>query len=111
METPHTDHTPPSDATPQPPHGYSHDKAAYRARMKRIEGQVRGVARMIDEDTYCIDVLTQISAASAALHSVAVALLDEHMKHCVVTAANESPEAAAAKIDEATKAITRLIRS
>ncbi|GAA1998377.1 metal-sensitive transcriptional regulator [Brevibacterium samyangense] len=92
-------------------HGYTENKDAYRKRLKRIEGQVRGIARMIDEDIYCIDILTQVSAVTAALRSVSIALLDEHMKHCVVTAANESPEAAAAKIDEATKAIARLVKS
>lgn len=95
---------------PAPP-GYLEDKQAFRNRVKRIEGQVRGIGRMIEEDTYCIDILTQISAATAALHSVSVELLREHMGHCVVSAAQESPEAAAAKVDEATAAIRRLIKS
>lgn len=92
-------------------HGYSADKDALLKRVRRTEGQVRGIGRMIDEDTYCIDVLTQISAASAALHAISIQLLDDHMKHCVVTAAQESPEAAEAKIKEATAAIARLIKS
>lgn len=92
-----------------PAHGYDQDAIA--KRMKRIEGQVRGIGRMIDQDTYCIDVLTQISAVTAALHAVGVNLLESHMHHCVVEAAQESPEAGAAKIAEATAAIQRLIKS
>ena len=94
---------------PHPDHGY--DQVAIAKRMKRIEGQVRGIGRMIDQDTYCIDVLTQISAVTAALHAVGVNLLESHMNHCVVEAAQESPEAGAAKIAEATAAIQRLIKS
>lgn len=96
---------------PQPPHGYTADKKAHLARVKRIEGQVRGIGRMIEDDKYCIDILTQVSAATAALHSLSIRLLDEHMQHCVVTAAQESREAAEAKIAEASAAIARLIKS
>lgn len=107
-----TPHAPPTDTgAPAPPHGYTSDKKAYLARMKRIEGQVRGIGRMIEEDQYCIDILTQVSAATAALHAVSIRLLEEHMQHCVVTAAQESPEAAEQKIAEAAAAIARLIKS
>ena len=91
--------------------GYSFSKDNYSARLTRIEGQVRGLQRMIDEDTYCIDVLTQITSVTKALQSVGVGLLDEHLRHCVQEAAAESQEAGDAKIDEATKAIARLLRS
>ncbi|WP_402469866.1 metal-sensitive transcriptional regulator [Isoptericola aurantiacus] len=93
------------------PHGYTSDKAAYLKRMRRIEGQVRGIARMIDEDTYCIDVLTQVSAVTKALQSVSLALVEDHLGHCVVDAARESDEAGAAKVREAADAIGRLVRS
>ena len=68
-------------------HGYIADKARYLARLKRIEGQARGIHRMVDEDVYCIDILTQISALTSALEGVALALLDDHLRHCVVSAA------------------------
>ncbi|MDO8145758.1 MULTISPECIES: metal-sensitive transcriptional regulator [unclassified Isoptericola] len=93
------------------PHGYASDKAAYLKRMRRIEGQVRGIARMIDEDVYCIDILTQVSAVTKALQSVSLALVEDHLNHCVVGAARESDEAGAAKVKEATDAIGRLVRS
>ncbi|MGH3716992.1 MAG: metal-sensitive transcriptional regulator [Micromonosporaceae bacterium] len=92
-------------------HGYTDDKAALLARLRRIEGQVRGVARMVDEDTYCIDILTQISAANRALQAVAVGLLEQHIGHCVVQAAEQGGEAADAKVKEASEAIARLVRS
>ena len=91
--------------------GYSMNKDDYLKRLRRIEGQVRGLQRLIEEDTYCIDVLTQISAATKALQSVAVGLLDEHVRHCVRDAAQESPERADAMIEEATRAIERLVRA
>ena len=69
-------------------HGYVPDKDAYLKRLRRIEGQVRGIARMVDEDTYCIDVLTQVSAASSALRSVALVLLEQHLQHCLAEAAH-----------------------
>lgn len=88
--------------------GYTTVKPDVLLRLRRIEGQVRGLQRMVDEDTYCIDVLTQISAATGALQKVALQLLDEHLRHCVIGA---SPEEAAAKVDEATRAIERLVTS
>lgn len=94
--------------TPKP--GYADDKAKVRMRLRRIEGQVRGLQRMVEEDTYCIDVLTQISAANRALESVALALLDDHLHHCVSHAIS-SGEGADEKLDEATAAIRRLVRS
>ncbi|HEU0190510.1 MAG TPA: metal-sensitive transcriptional regulator [Mycobacterium sp.] len=92
-------------------HGYSPRKDDYSKRLRRIEGQVRGIAKMIDEDKYCIDVLTQISAANSALRSVALNLLDEHLGHCVTRAAAEGGDAAEAKLAEASAAIARLMRS
>lgn len=91
-------------------HGYSSDKDAYLRRLKRIEGQVRGIARMVDEDKYCIDILTQVAAINKALHAVSVGLLEDHIGHCVVNAAAESREAGAAKVREASDAIARLLR-
>ncbi|WP_237715301.1 MULTISPECIES: metal-sensitive transcriptional regulator [unclassified Arthrobacter] len=96
-------------------HGYSPDKAAYLRRLKRIEGQVRGIARMVDEDQYCIDILTQVAAVNSAMHAVSLGLLQNHLQHCVVTAAQEakttgSSEAVDAKVKEATQAISRLLR-
>ncbi|MEO6084533.1 MAG: metal-sensitive transcriptional regulator [Umezawaea sp.] len=92
-------------------HGYTSNKDAYLKRLRRIEGQVRGLQRMVDNDDYCIDVLTQISAATKALQAVSLGLLDEHLKHCVAQAAAEGGEVAEEKIREATQAIGRLVRS
>ena len=92
-------------------HGYSANKENYAKRLRRIEGQVRGIAKMIDEDKYCIDVLTQISAVTSALQSVALGLLDEHLKHCVSHAVAEGGEEAERKLAEASAAIARLVRS
>ena len=92
-------------------HGYISDKDKYLARLKRIEGQARWVHRMIDEEQYCIDILTQISALTSALQGVAVGLLDEHLKHCVADAVRAGGDVAEAKLDEATQAIARLVRS
>lgn len=95
-----------------PERGYSAEKDGYLRRLRRIEGQVRGLHRMIDEDVYCIDILTQISAVTRAVQSVGIGLLEEHVNHCVMEAAVEGDEAAArAKVAEATKAIERLLRS
>ena len=91
--------------------GYSMDKDDYARRLMRIEGQVRGLQRMVDDDTYCIDVLTQISAVTSALQSVAVGLLDEHLRHCVADAVSQGRPDAADKVTEATKAIERLVKS
>ena len=93
------------------PHGYAQHKDDYAKRMRRIEGQVRGIARMIDEDKYCIDVLTQISAVNNALRAVALNLLDEHLSHCVTRAVAEGGSEADAKLAEASAAIARLVRS
>ncbi|MEU8526206.1 MULTISPECIES: metal-sensitive transcriptional regulator [Streptomyces] len=91
--------------------GYARHKEDVIRRLRRIEGQVRGVQRMVDEDTYCIDVLTQVSAINAALQSCAVALLDEHLGCCVAEAIAEGGDQAKAKVGEASKAIARLIRA
>jgi DNA-binding FrmR family transcriptional regulator len=92
--------------------GYQINKAEYLRRLARIEGQVRGLQRMVDEDKYCIDVLTQVNAVSAALKGVAVGLLDEHVRHCVREAAEAGDHADADRmIAEATGAIERLVRT
>ncbi|HUR13588.1 MAG TPA: metal-sensitive transcriptional regulator [Mycobacteriales bacterium] len=91
--------------------GYSQSKDDHLKRLRRIEGQVRGIARMVESDTYCIDVLTQVSAATKALQSVALNLLDEHMGHCVVAAARQGGAEQDAKLREASEAIARLVRS
>ncbi|MPY98464.1 MAG: metal-sensing transcriptional repressor [Actinophytocola sp.] len=91
--------------------GYTHDKDRYLKRLRRIEGQVRGIARMIDEDEYCIDVLTQVSAVTKALQAVSLGLLDEHLQHCVAEALADGGEEAEAKVKEASEAIARLVRS
>lgn len=91
--------------------GYSDDKLAVLARLRRIEGQVRGLTRMVEEDTYCIDVLTQVSATTKALEAVALKLLDEHLAHCVVDAARAGGPEAQLKVKEASDAIARLVRS
>ncbi len=91
--------------------GYSDTKEAHLKRLRRIEGQVRGIARMVENDTYCIDVLTQVSAVTRALQAVSLGLLDEHIAHCVVDAARESDEAAAEKVAEVQAAVARLVRS
>ena len=92
-------------------HGYISDKDRYLARLKRIEGQARGIYRMVDEEQYCIDILNKISALTSALRNVGLGLLDDHMKHCVLDAAQLGDEAAEAKIQEASDAIARLVRS
>ena len=92
-------------------HGYSHHKDDVLKRLRRIEGQTRGLQRMVDEDTYCIDVLTQVSAVTRALQSVAVGLLDQHVRHCVANAAADDPAEAGRMVTEATRAIERLIKS
>lgn len=92
-------------------HGYSADKEAVLKRLKRIEGQVRGIERMVEEDTYCIDVLTQVSAATKALQSVALILVGDHLNHCVADAMVQGGTQAQEKIQEAQDAIARLVRS
>jgi DNA-binding FrmR family transcriptional regulator len=91
--------------------GYAQDKDAYLKRMRRIEGQVRGIAKMIEDDKYCIDVLTQVSAVTKALEAVALGLLDEHLKHCVTQAVSEGGAIADEKVAEASAAIARLVKS
>lgn len=100
-----TPHAEPAD------HGYIGDKDRYLARLKRIEGQARGIHRMIDEENYCIDILTQISSITSALNNVALSLLDDHMRHCVVRAAQADGPEAEEKLAEAADAIARLVRS
>lgn len=92
-------------------HGYISDKAKYLARLKRIEGQARGIHRMVHEEQYCIDILTQVSAVTKALEGVALALLDDHLKHCVLDAAKNGGPEAEIKLQEASAAIARLVRS
>ena len=91
--------------------GYEANKASAQKRLRRIEGQVRGLQRMVEEDAYCIDILTQVSAATKALEAVALALLEDHLTHCVADAAREGGVAAEAKVKEASDAIARLVRS
>ena len=91
--------------------GYTANKEDLLKRLRRAEGQVRGIHRMVEEDTYCIDVLTQVSAATKALETVAIALLIDHLAHCVAEAAREGGAVADAKIQEASDAIARLVRS
>ena len=92
-------------------HGYADDKQALLARLRRAEGQVRGIARMVDEDVYCIDILTQVSAVTKALESVALTLLEDHLGHCVAQATAEGGPVAEEKLREANAAIARLVRS
>ena len=92
-------------------YGYINRKDEYLKRLKRIEGQARGLQRMVEEEKYCIDILTQVSAMTKALQSVALGLLDEHLNHCVVDAAAAGGPEADVKMKEATEAIARLVRS
>src|SRR5947207_9133815 len=91
--------------------GYTDNKERVGRRLRRVEGQVRGLQRMVDEDAYCIDVLTQVSAATKALQAVALQLLDDHLGHCVRDAINAGGPDADAKVAEATAAIARLVKS
>jgi DNA-binding FrmR family transcriptional regulator len=91
--------------------GYDDNKDAIQRRLRRIEGQVRGLQRMVDEDTYCIDILDQVSATTRALQAVAIELLDGHLAHCVADAIAIGGDEATAKLDEASTAIARLVRS
>jgi len=92
-------------------HGYIHRKDDYLKRLRRIEGQARGLQRMVEEEKYCIDILTQVSAMTKALQAVSLGLLEEHMNHCVVDAARVGDHEAREKVKEATEAIARLVRS
>ena len=91
--------------------GYAENKDAHLKRLRRIEGQVRGLQRMVESDAYCIDVLTQVSAATKALESVALLLLEEHLGHCVTDAIQAGGDDAEQKVKEASAAIARLVRS
>ena len=91
--------------------GYTGSQDDYLKRLRRIEGQVRGLQRMVEEDQYCIDILTQVSAVTKALQSVSLGLLEDHIGHCVVNAARESDEAADIKVKEAAAAIARLVKA
>jgi CsoR family transcriptional regulator, copper-sensing transcriptional repressor len=92
-------------------HGYISNKDDYLKRLRRIEGQARGLQNMVTEEKYCIDILTQVSAMTSALESVALGLLNEHLTHCVAEAVQSGGDAAEAKIKEASDAIARLVRS
>ncbi|MFJ4339298.1 metal-sensitive transcriptional regulator [Streptomyces sp. NPDC088915] len=92
-------------------HGYHHQKSEHLKRLRRIEGQIRGLQRMVDEDVYCIDILTQVSASTKALQSFALQLLEEHLRHCVADAAAKGGDDVDAKVEEATKAIARMMRT
>jgi DNA-binding FrmR family transcriptional regulator len=92
-------------------YGYTQDKEDYLKRLRRVEGQVRGLQKMVEDDKYCIDILTQVSAVNRALQSVALGLLEDHLGHCVTQAVAEGGEAADAKVREASDAIARLVRS
>ena len=92
-------------------HGYTPHTDGHLKRLRRIEGQVRGLQRMVEEDKYCIDILTQVSAATRALQSFSLELLDEHLSHCVVEAAQKGGPEADEKVREASEAIARLVRS
>lgn len=106
------DHVHETGVVPPPAHpGYLQRKDDYHKRLRRIEGQVKGIARMVDEEVYCIDILTQVSAVTKALQAVALGLLDEHMAHCVMDAARAGGPEAEARLAEASQAIARLVRS
>lgn len=91
--------------------GYTGDRDGYLTRLRRVEGQIRGLQRMVENDEYCVDVLTQISAATKALRSVSIGLLDDHLQHCVAEAIAEGGDTADRKVREASDAIARLVRS
>lgn len=92
-------------------HGYIHRKDDYLRRLRRIEGQARGLQRMVEEEKYCIDILTQVAAMTKALQAVSLGLLEEHMNHCVVDAARAGEREGQEKVTEAVEAIARLVRS
>lgn len=92
-------------------HGYISNKDAYLKRLRRIEGQSRGLQRMVEEEQYCIDILTQVAAMTKALEAVSLGLLEDHLGHCVVDAARQGEDEGAEKVTEAMQAITRLVRS
>ena len=102
-----TEHAPHPATIP----GYIDDKDSHLTRLRRIEGQVRGLQRMVEADTYCIDILTQVSAATKALEAVSISLLEDHMNHCVADAARAGDAEGRAKVSEAVEAIARLVRA
>lgn len=91
--------------------GYIDNKQAQLRRLRRVEGQVRGLQKMVETDTYCIDILTQVAAATKALEAVALSLLDDHLRHCLVQAARDPGVDLDAKVDEASAAVARMVRS
>jgi DNA-binding FrmR family transcriptional regulator len=99
------------ESTASSHHGYISSKDDYLKRLRRIEGQARGLQKMVEDEKYCIDILTQVSAMTSALQSVALGLLDDHLSHCVVSAAAQGGPEADTKIKEASSAIARLVRS
>ncbi|MEU5686763.1 metal-sensitive transcriptional regulator [Streptomyces venezuelae] len=105
----------PTPGAPEAPsdqvHGYHKQKDEHLKRLRRIEGQIRGLQRMVEEDVYCIDILTQVSAGTKALQSFALQLLEEHLRHCVADAAVKGGTEIDAKVEEATKAIARMMRT
>jgi DNA-binding FrmR family transcriptional regulator len=109
--TPASPSTSPAAPAPAPAPGYAENKAAVLTRLRRVEGQVRGLQRMVEDDRYCIEVLEQISAASRALQAVALQLLDDHMAHCVADAVRAGGDVAEEKLAEASAAVGRLVRS
>ncbi|MFB7863677.1 metal-sensitive transcriptional regulator [Streptomyces sp. NPDC056069] len=104
-------HHAPATAHDHGVHGYHKQKDEHLKRLRRIEGQIRGLQRMVDEDVYCIDILTQVSASTKALQSFALQLLEEHLRHCVADAATKGGDEIEAKVEEATKAIARMMRT
>ena len=103
--------TPADESVETRTHGYIGNKEAYLARLRRIEGQARGLQRMVEQDKYCIDILTQVSAMTKALQAVSLGLLEDHLRHCVVDAARAGGPQAEEKLTEASAAIGRLVRS
>lgn len=99
-----------AEATCHTQYGYAPEKAAYLRRLKLIEGQTRGIARMIEDDQYCIDILTQVAAVTSALKAVSLGLLEDHLEHCVADAARQGGPEAEEKLDEAMQAIRRLVK-
>jgi DNA-binding FrmR family transcriptional regulator len=97
--------------TERPTPGYAANKQAHVTRLRRVEGQIRGLQRLVESDTYCIDVLTQVAAVTKALQAVSLGLLEDHLAHCVVDAARTGDAEAQVKIREAADAIARLVRS
>ena len=90
--------------------GYTLDKDDYLLRLRKIEGQVRGLQRLVEDDTYCIDILTQIASVNAALQKVALGLVDQHLRHCVIEAITASPEVGEQRLAEAIIAVERLVQ-